>query len=491
MKKLLLSLAALVAVFGINKAVAASANPEYIGVAQGPSMMIFPTPAENDVRLMPSVSNPDIYEGTVTLTKTRTFAFYTESDGDYTFYTGSSVSTFMTISLSAGTEWPLPDPDNPDVESDSQVASHLVEGNNIKMYLYTLPKDYPTDVKSIDAFIRINWETKTFSISVEPYILTAPDQLYLWGTLGGFTDMARYTVMTTLTQTSEGSEIYEAEMVMPKCGPFEIDGEFTPLEGDPNYGFYFCLTNNGESISKGTPFQTPIATHLISVPDAGDVFTSKIVTDKTGCNMICLTPGKVKLTFRFETMELMVEMLEPLGEEEPDPTPDPETSTVTFSFTGVDEAYKYVSLYDINASEMIDLVAATFDFTYEESAQLTVGMTAENVENGYSFTISGDKETSDSTYIIGEGANMDGALQYVLMLYPGADGTTLTINVTYEDTEEPDENGIETIMGIDGKDTFNAVNLSGVSILRNGSKEDLRNLAPGFYIVNGRKLVVK
>lgn len=452
-------------------------NPAYIGVAQSNFFMTIPTPEADNVKLYPVPTDPNIYEGKVTVKKTGNIMFYTGTPDDYVTYTGTpgENTTFIAISLSQGIEWPIPG------DEDQEITSHLIQSDDVKMYVSQFPQEYPTSVKELEVAIRIDWEAKTFSIIAPEFVLEAPESLYLWGTLGGFTDSARYTVMGTMNQTTAGSHIYELTVDVPECGPFEIDGEFTPLEGDPNYGFYYCLTNNNESISQGTLFQLPIANHLIDIPNAGDTFTSHLLTNRSGCNMICLTPGLVKMTYNFNTNTYTVEMIKPLNGDEP--TPD-EPSVVTFNFTGVENAYSYVSIFDMNNMEMVEVNGPTVNFDYDGNAMLTIAMSAEYTEGGYKFEITADGEAGENTYTIGDGISMDDSLQKVLNLFPGADGFVFTIAVSKKDT-----NGINNIFA--GSETLTVYNVNGMAVIRNAGKEDLKTLAPGLYIANGKKLIIK
>lgn len=450
-------------------------NPEYISIAQTNSMMVVPTPAADNVKLYPVPTEPNIYEGKVVIKKSWNMAFYTGTPDDYVLYTGTPAenTTFIAISLSQGIEWPIAG------NEEQEMTSHLIESDKVKMYVSQFPQDYPTSVKELEVAIRIDWENKTFSIVAPEFVLEAPESLYLWGTLGGFTDSARYTVMGTMNQTAAGSHIYELTMDVPECGPFEIDGEFTPLEGDPNYGFYYVLTNSNESISKGTQFQVPIDNHLIDIPNAGDKFTSNLLTNKSGCNMICLTPGQVKMTYNFNTNTYTVEMIKPLNEPEPE-----EPAVVTFNFVGVENAYNYISVFDMNNMEMVEVNGPSINFDYDDNAMLTFAMSAEDAEEGYSFEITADGAAGDNTYMIGDGISMDGSLQKVLNLFPGADGFVFTITVTKEDT-----NAVDSIFA--GEGIVTVYNVNGMVVLRNADKAAVKALAPGLYIANGKKIIVK
>ena len=476
MKKFICSLAAVAMAIGVPAVGAQAATesaPEFIGVAKGSSMMTFPTPAETDARLTPSASNPNLYEGTVTINKSGTLAFYTESDGEYTFYTGTSTSTFLSISLSSGLEWPVAG------NEEQEENSRLTQNNQTRMYVSQFPKSYPNSVKELEVGLTVDWEAKTFSIVAPDYVMQAPQTLYVWGTLGGFTGSARYTVMATMNETSAGSHVYETSMDIPECGPFEPDGEYKPLEDDPNYGFYFFISDDGTSATKGTLFQLPVENHLIDIPEEGDVFTSSLLMDRTGCNMICLTPGKVKMSYNFDSNTYSVEMLKPLGEEEP-----VGDNSVTFNFTGVTDAYKYISVFDMEEAEEVAVEGPSIKFEYGDMAMLSFAMAGDLAEDGYTFTISSDGKDGPDTYVIGSGMSMDGGLQQVLKLLPGANGFVFTVNVGMNDTT-----GIDAAVAAD--ETMTVYNAAGVAVVRNSSVDALRALAPGLYIVNGRKVLVK
>ncbi|MDE5929532.1 MAG: hypothetical protein K2H03_03525, partial [Muribaculaceae bacterium] len=46
-------------------------------------------------------------------------------------------------------------------------------------------------------------------------------------------------------------------------------------------------------------------------------------------------------------------------------------------------------------------------------------------------------------------------------------------------------------VGMDADDSYNVYDLNGVCIVKNGSVEDLDNLAKGVYIINGKKFIIR
>lgn len=84
-----------------------------------------------------------------------------------------------------------------------------------------------------------------------------------------------------------------------------------------------------------------------------------------------------------------------------------------------------------------------------------------------------------------------------LLTVKGIYESVLNEDETQTDTELPDltANYVVTenagIHNIFNSDSYNVVGINGVSVLRNGSSQDLLNLAPGLYIINGKKVLVR
>lgn len=399
-------------------------GPAYISVAFGSNGMFnFPVQSDDDVKLYPSAATPGIYEGVIPFKRGAAFAFFTDEN---VAYTGTTSGPYLGISLSQ-TYWPISDSED---DEDNMIGNHLMANNDIRMYVSSFTSGYPSSTASVK--VSIDWTNQTFSLELMPYDYKAPEELYVWGTEMGFYGSG-YKNMAAMKPISSGSHIYECTLSVPECGPFEPDGEFSPMEGDPNYGFYFYLTDSATS-KGGTgviSYLAPAESHLIEIPEAGNSFSTQLLYNNTGVTMVALSPGYVRMNYDYDRNNFTMTMLTPEGEVA--------TSSVTFRFTGIENASQYVSIFDTVNEEAVE-TSSSFTYEFTEYAALSVAMTEENVEDGYSFTISCNGEQSGETYTL-TGMDMDDSIQYMLGLYPGADGFVFTINVTKEDVEpEPEPN---------------------------------------------------
>ena len=172
-------------------------------------------------------------------------------------------------------------------------------------------------------------------------------------------------------------------------------------------------------------------------------------------------------------------MIQPLNEPEPE-----EPAVVTFNFVGVDNAYSYISVFDMNNMEMVEVDGPSVNFDFKDNAMLTFAMSEDYTEDGYTFEITADGEAGDNTYTIGDGMSMDGSLQKILNIFPGADGFVFTITVSKEGSD-----AVDSIFA--SEEIVTVYNVNGMVVVRNAGKEDIKALAPGLYIANGKKLIVK
>lgn len=107
---------------------------------------------------------------------------------------------------------------------------------------------------------------------------------------------------------------------------------------------------------------------------------------------------------------------------------------VTFKVTGVTDAAKYISFYDINAEEQLEITGQEVIFNYTEPyGMLSIGMSADNITDGYNFEIAFDDASiaqSMGTYVIQDGPSAEGSKEYVVAAFPAVSGKSFTITVT-------------------------------------------------------------
>ena len=110
--------------------------------------------------------------------------------------------------------------------------------------------------------------------------------------------------------------------------------------------------------------------------------------------------------------------------------PDPQGNSVTFNFTGVEDAYKYVTAFNTQDEEnpMVTFDAATSTFEYPAGGTALIF----SASNGYEIEI-----TCPETSVGGQNYLISQDMGYTLQLWDGANGYTFTVNVT-EPKEEPE-----------------------------------------------------
>lgn len=270
--------------------------PEYLQIAYKPNVTspITYNP-ETDAQLLPVEGQEGVYSANLEVTLNRAFVFYTGADAASRTTYNSSNGFTTAVTWGKNNYWPN---DEEGTEEDAQIVVNKAAGT---WQMAAAPG--ATGVYTVT----VDLNTMMLSIKVaEDAKPAAPEALYLWGTTGGFEGDARYTKMGTFTKGE--NDVYTLDMVVPSCGVFESDAEYSPTEGDPNYGFYFFLSNNGESYTANGAYMylAPLDNHLINLSEG--TYTATLSTDKRGHNMIAVTPGLVSFTYDYNTDEFTAVM---------------------------------------------------------------------------------------------------------------------------------------------------------------------------------------
>ena len=111
------------------------------------------------------------------------------------------------------------------------------------------------------------------------------------------------------------------------------------------------------------------------------------------------------------------------GTVDPEPDPEPQGNSVTFNFTGVEDAYKYVTAFNLQDDDnpMVTFDAATSTFNYPAEGTGLIF----SASNGYEIEITCPEASQPGTnYQISQD------MGYMLQLWAGANGYTFTVNVT-------------------------------------------------------------
>lgn len=165
-------------------------------------------------------------------------------------------------------------------------------------------------------------------------------------------------------------------------------------------------------------------------------------------------------------------------DEEPQPTPE---NSVTINFTGLEDAYKFVSMITEDDEE-IPVEAASIVLDYDEMFEVLI-----SAADGYHITVACDDNMLTNEFKTGDYFLEDINPQYTpdkewdLAVYPGANGATFTVTVT-------DDAGVEATVA---NDDVTVYNLLGVKLLDRSNAAAINGLAPGLYIINGKKVNIR
>ena len=257
---------------------------DYLYMMVGKDFLTMPEPADDDQYLTYNETE-NAYTGELLLTRGNSFRFYqkpTDANGElkilapYSAYELVNFNTFETYEGSG--EWGAPG----------------------KWYMTAL-KDAPV----ISVIMTVDPEAGTVVFTpIEPEEVV-PAALYIWGsTDGGY----NYSVAGTMESNAANPAYFEITMDVPECGPFTYDDpEFGPGENEPETGYRFYLSTDGESKSGGVIYNAPLDNRIIDI-EAGQKFSSTFV--KTiGGTVICVNYGKMTFGFDFETKEFTAVLL--------------------------------------------------------------------------------------------------------------------------------------------------------------------------------------
>ena len=388
-------------------------GPAYVQIAYQPaSMKAIEFNPETDAKLMAVDGQEGVYSGNLTMNLNRAFVFYTEEDDNSrtTYnadYNWPPTMGAVTTVWGEYDYWP-----NADSENDDDTAANVVVNGKGAWMVTPAPKG--TGVYTVTLDLNTNKLSIKVAADEKP---AAPETMYLWGTTDGYEIQSRYTAMGQFTK--EGN-VYTLEMTVPSCGVFEPDGEFSASEGDPNYGFYFLLCNNGESMTANGAkmYQAPLTNHLINLASVGSTYSAELSTDKSGHNMIAVTPGVVKFTFDYDTDIFTAEMVQPYNQ-------------VQLNFTGATAAYKHVTAMTMMSEdpETLDLrkqLLLSYEtqegIMFKADDDYNLEITCTNVPGG-----EGSWQVMPGAMAMADGIQPANSL--MLMLGPGAKNAVFNINV--------------------------------------------------------------
>lgn len=320
-----------------------------------------------------------------------------------------------------------------------------------------------------------------------------PEAVYIWG---GMTDIEEetgsYSVIGTMTPVEGQTKVYEATIDVPESTPMLKFNFFLSLNKDSfkdtNRNFnapYTDVVSGGGSDQSGNPPVVKFDSDDMYVvtlykgtlsPDGTSPLSS--ITDEYA--------GPTTFIFNLDTQVLTVTQKEDVGGGDEPPTPET-PNKVYFDFGGIENAYSCVTVYDNETNENLTVAGPTMTFEYMEEGSVTFGLTPSAIESGYTYTVACTETPGADIYTLGAKTETEGKIQQTLTVYPGANGYRFTVNVE----KKPDQSGILNIFDLEGADGYTVSNLQGMVILRNAGREALRQLQPGLYIVNGKKLIVR
>lgn len=426
------------------------------------------TPSANDAILS---LNPEtgLYEGNITWKTVdgSTYSwvkFYSGTGSDITFY-GPSLNDRMYFALSM----------NSDTASTTGVTYSPVDQNaNPSEIGAWYVRNYINNNSIAEVHITVDLDaspaTANFTVVGEPW--TVISSLYLMGISGASSET---NMRLPMTQSTEEPAVFEITLDVPEVPAYE-DSEDS-WEG----GFRFCLSTSA-SVSSST-------LSFVPGPDENVIeFTQDLTSiegvwrrydmmlDTPYANQI--TPGRTKFTFNTETLEFTAQYLDMIVA--------PSEKTVLLAIEGEMEnpftlvkgtAQEFDADFEM-VGQPIDLTftATEFEFTFGEMASITL-----EPAEGYTVKVTSDVNSGGDTYMYDPD-------DFTIALFGG----DFTINVEVvalpaPDPENPGDSGVE---GIAAEESFTVTSLQGVMLLRGAPASALSELAPGVYIVNGRKVVL-
>lgn len=389
----------------LNAVAEKPAAPEFFTVAIGTGNLNMPAYNPEGTKLLPTDDDPNIFEGTIKVGKSKAMAFYTNTEVPYTG-TSNTTSPHVQINLKSYPNWP---------STAAQIAQAKLFSNEglaadqqIKMYVTNF--DYPAGETECNVKISINWAEQSFSFELLPYVETAPEAIYLWGSVDGG---EKFTNMATLDK-ADNADVYTLEnFVVPACGIFAKD-EYVSVER----GFSFGINGNVNSFGKGS-YLPAVGDNEINLTKADEEYTADVNNNDTGSNFIALTPGVYNFTFDYEKMTFTAELVTPYKQ-------------VQFDIVGganITNPRQYVTAMTMGEEpETLKFPTNSKLFSYDESSGVLFALNAD-YQADYTLTVTGPTgiEESGDTYVITE-SDADGMKGTMLGLY-GVNNGTFTITV--------------------------------------------------------------
>lgn len=292
-----------------------------------------------------------------------------------------------------------------------------------------------------------------------------PEKIYLWGSDEG----GRNTkVFATLEPTEENPALFKATFDVPVC-------VFDPADvRDALLAFTFFLSTSGTSISSGTRFLAHLPFEEVEGEDPykdvyiylkkGETFSTILQTaPQESSSMLFFTPGLVNLTFDITTLEFTATMIDALNYASLSVEGNPnEAFEKYFELSVGGEAYKV----EVNPQTIWYGGDLNFVLTPKEEWALEVECT-----------------TEDAVCTISENEG-------VYSISSTQKGLAFLVTLTYTGEEIGGGDNAVDYIGIEAAGNV-VYNLQGVAVMRNASAEEVGNLTPGLYIVNGKKVIVK
>ena len=272
--------------------------------------------------------------------------------------------------------WPL--------ESEESDGA-FVEGGTWCWVIYTTPS---TGNGTYNVTVDLN--TMMFKLEAN---LVEPEPLYLMG----YDEDGNVTLRQEMTPSSTDPKVYEYTYTVPNYSK--------------GFKFYFSTTGKTEAKNNFVP---TVANQSIRF---GADNTYKATWSNVGVgNAVDYVAGETTFRFNIETLECELKY---------------EGALVNFEFTGVENAYYYVNMFNLTGDDnVVYLNSNSVQYGIDKSGtSLSV-----SPKDGYTLEITCPEAQSTTTYMITPGGQGD---EQMISLYPGAQGYTFTFTVSEKVEAEP------------------------------------------------------